>query len=536
MKNKSAVGLFYIAPVFMLFLTGWLPWSGFNPGANPTVNDGALRGITLQKTDESRSQQTVNFLQQAYVKASNTNAEDYFGSSMAIDGDTLVIGAIGEDSNATWINTDQNKNDAAYAGAVYIFVRNGSTWQQQAYLKASNTDPLDYFGKAVAISGDTLVVGANHEASNAAGVNGDEQNNDLEGAGAVYIFVRNGSTWQQQAYLKASNPGENDKFGSSVAISGDTVIVGATGEDSNATGINGNQDDNSASESGAVYVFTRSGSTWQQQAYLKASNTGLMDYFGSDVAIDGNTMLVGAPSEDSNATGVNGNQTNNNAIDSGAAYVFYRTGSTWQQQAYLKASNTASADFFAYSVDISGDGIVIGAYQEDSNATGVNGNQTNNNSTDSGAAYVFIRINSAWQQIAYLKASNTGDLDGFGTSVAIDGSTIVVGANREDSNATGVNGDQNNDNKSYSGAAYVFVRVDSNWVQKAYLKASNTGGFDYFGRAVDVANDTIVVASDDEDSDATGVDGDQFNNNASKAGAAYVFAYFDRLFIPLLVR
>jgi trimeric autotransporter adhesin len=264
---------------------------------------------------------------------------------------------------------------------------------QQAYLKApvTPTNSFDNFGTSVAISGDTVVIGANREDSNATGVNGNQANDIGFQSGAAYVFVRTGSTWSQQAYLKASNTGIGDNFGWSVAISGDTVVVGADLEGSNATGVNGNQDDNSALGSGAAYVFVRSGTTWFQQAYLKASNSGALDNFGGFVAISGDTVVVGADNEDSDATGVNGNQFDNSAFDAGAAYVFVRTGTTWTQQAYLKASNTGIGDNFGWSVAISGDTVVVGAEQEDSNATGVNGNQADNSALDAGAAYVFVR-------------------------------------------------------------------------------------------------------------------------------------------------
>jgi uncharacterized repeat protein (TIGR01451 family) len=167
------------------------------------------------------------------------------------------------------------------------------------------------------------------------------------------------------------------------------VVVGAIWEDSNATGVGGNQADNSASNSGAAYVFVRSGSTWSQQAYLKASNTRADDQFGSSVAILGNTAVVGAPLEDSNATGVDGNQADNTEVNSGATYVFVRSGSSWSQQAYLKASNTGGGDQFGYNMAISGDTVVVGAFAEASNATGVNGNQGDNTANASGAAYIF---------------------------------------------------------------------------------------------------------------------------------------------------
>ena len=150
-----------------------------------------------------------------------------FGRSVAVSGDTVVVGADGEESNATGINGDQDDNSASYAGAAYVFVRNGAIWTQQAYLKASNTDTFDRFGISVAVSGDTVVVGAFYESSNATGVNGDQNDNSAQYAGAVYVFVRDGTTWTQQAYLKASNTDMGDEFGASVAVSGDTVVVGA---------------------------------------------------------------------------------------------------------------------------------------------------------------------------------------------------------------------------------------------------------------------------------------------------------------------
>jgi len=328
---------------------------------------------------------------------------------------------------------------------------------QQAYLKASNTGAGDRFGVSVSISGDTVVVGADDEASNATGVNGNQADNSAVQSGAAYVFVRSGGSWSQQAYLKASNTGAGDRFGWSVPINGDTVVVGAYWEASNATGVNGNGADNSAFESGAAYVFVRSGGVWSQQAYLKASNTGAMDNFGYSVAISGDTVVVGAISEDSSATGVNGNQADNSASNSGAAYVFVRSGGVWSQQAYLKASNTGAGDNFGVSVSVSGDTVVVGAHGEGSNATGVNGNQADNSASGAGAAYVFVRSGGAWSQLAYLKASNTENGYFFGWSVSISGDTVVVGAYGELSNATGVNGNQLNYSAAQSGAAYVFV-------------------------------------------------------------------------------
>src|SRR6478735_9276089 len=191
---------------------------------------------------------------------------------------------------------------------------------QQGYLKPSNTNADDLFGFNVALSGDTLVVGAPQEGSNATGVNGNQADNSAPNSGAVYVFTRAKGVWTQQAYLKASNTGAGDQFGVNVALVGDTLAVGAYGEASNATGVNGDQTDNSAPNAGAVYVFTRTAGVWTQQAYLKASNAGGL--FGYGLAVVGDTLAVGAPFEGSNATGVNGNQIDTSAPNAGAVYVF----------------------------------------------------------------------------------------------------------------------------------------------------------------------------------------------------------------------
>ena len=461
--------------------------------------------------------------QHAYLKASNTDADDWFGVSVAVSGDTVMVGAPTEDSSATGVNGNQNDNSAPSAGAAYVFVRSGTTWSQEAYLKASNTDASDYFGWSVAASGDTVVVGAWSEDSSATGVDGDESDNSVFNAGAAYVFVRSGTIWSQEAYLKASNTEASDLFGDSVAVSGDTVVVGAYSEDSNATGVDGDRSDNSAPEAGAAYVFVRSGTTWSQEAYLKASNTDASDLFGSSVAASFDTVVVGTFREDSSGSGVGGDQSDNSASDAGAAYVFVRSGTSWSQDAYLKASNTDAGDEFGRSVTVSGDTVVVGAPFEDSNSTGVDGDQSDNSAMWAGAAYVFVRSGTIWSQEAYLKASNTDAIDWFGWSVAASGDTVVVGSNGEDSSATGVDGDQSDNSANGAGAAYEFVRSGTSWSQEAYLKASNTDTADVFGVSVAVSGDTVVVGAYREDSSATGVNGNQSDNSAPDAGAAYVF-------------
>ena len=423
---------------------------------------------------------------------------------------------------------------AAFCALVLAPVAAAQSAAQQAYLKASNSEAGDRFGFSMAISGDTLVVGAPFEDSGATGVNGDESDNAAGDSGAAYVFVRNGTAWTQQAYLKASNTEGNavsnkaDHFGWSVAISGDTVVVGSLFEDSGATGVNGDQSDNSVMNSGAAYVFTRDGATWTQQAYLKASNPGLGDKFGEKVSVSGNTVVIGASGEDSGASGINGDQNDESALRAGAAYVFVRSGTDWSQQAYLKASNPDAYDWFGFSVAISGETIVVGARGECSNATGVNGDPSDDSAFEPGAAYLFVRSGTSWSQQAYLKASNAeGTIpagDEFGYSVGISGDTVVVGAPKEGSSATGVGGDPSDNGARPSGAAYVFVRNGTSWSQQAYLKASNTAMGDGFGGSVVVSGDTVIVGAATEDGDATGVNGDQESDGAQFAGAAYVFS------------
>jgi hypothetical protein len=459
--------------------------------------------------------------QQAYLKAGNNGGVtgDFFGVSVAISGDTVVVGATGEDSSSTGVNSTPNES-TPNSGAAYVFTRSGTTWSQQAYLKASNPGQDDRFGWSVAVSGDTVVVGAWYEDSSTTGANS-VPNESARNSGAAYVFFRSGTTWSQQAFLKASNTGADDSFGWSVAASGDTVLVAAKAESSNSPGVNGTSNEN-APASGAAYVFTRIGTTWSQQAFLKASNISWFDQFGYSLAVEGDTIVVGAYREGSSTTGVNSTP-NESAYDSGAAYVFVRSGTTWSQQAYLKASNPEPSDYFGTSVAISGNTVVIGASEEDSSARGVNGIQTNNNVDRSGAAYVFVRNGTTWSQQAYLKASNTGTFHYFGYSVAVSGNTVVVGAYGEASNTTGVNSTPNA-SMSSAGAAYVFTRSGTTWSQQAYLKSSNTGIGDQFGISVAASGDLVVVGAYGESSSTTGVNGSQTNDNAERAGAAYVFS------------
>ncbi len=472
-----------------------------------------------------------------YVKASNTDSysADYFGNaiSLSADGTTLAVGAYYEASNATGINGNQYDNSAFRAGAVYIYIKTGNIWSFDTYIKASNTDANDYFGRSVSLSanGTKLAVGAEGEGSNATGINGNEADNSAGNSGAVYIYIKTNAGWVQDAYIKASNTDISDVFGASVSLSanGTMLAVGAPWEDSNAIGINGNETDNSIDKSGAVYIFNRTNTGWVQDAYIKASNTGSGDEFGISVSLSGTGtgLVIGAYKEESNATGVNGNESDNSAGSSGAAYVFTKTNSGWIQDAYIKASNTNVLDYFGFSVSMSGNGnkFIVGAFGEDSNATGVNGNEADNSAINSGAAYVFIKTNIGWVQEAYIKASNTdaGDYFGYSTNLSRNGNSFIIGAFYEDSNATNFDGNESDNSATDSGAAYVFTRTNTGWKQITYLKASNTETDDSFGRSVSISDiGSLAVGAFYEDSNATGVGGNQNNNSAYNSGAVYI--------------
>jgi FG-GAP repeat len=433
--------------------------------------------------------------------------------------------------------------------------------KQSAYLKASNAEAGDHFGSggpleghAVAISGDgnTIAVGAPTESSGAKGINGNQADNSAYSAGAVYIFTRAASGWTQQAYLKASHPGQSDNFGYVVALSddGNTLGVSAYFEASAATGVNGDQDDDSIPQAGAVYVFTRTAGKWSQQAYLKASNTGRAadpndpndwgdgDQFGFSLALsaDGNTLAAGAPSEDSRASGINNLafQKDDSLVSSGAVYVFARAGNTWSQQAYVKASNSDGGDLFGYSLGLSADGntMVASGYDEDGSTSQING-IPDNLKNGSGALYVFRRRAGDWSQEAYLKAANGERNDSLGYSVSIsqDGNTIAGGAADEDCLKPGINiegCDADMQSDASAGAAYIFVHDNGVWRQQAFIKASNPGANDNFGARLMLSGDgnVLAVGAQLEDGSAKGINGKD-DDAAEEAGAVYFYTRTD---------
>ncbi len=402
------------------------------------------------------------------------------------DGLTLAAGYPLEDGASTGIN-NISTGVSINSGAVYVYTRNSSTdaWTQQAYIKASNTQLGGSFGAAIALSadGNTLVVGSPSEDSIGSGVDGDQTtlapvlptHLNTVYLGAAYAFTRNAAgVWRQQAYIKPSyvesefiiDPTNQlgDRFGQVVALSadGNTLAVVAPNEGSSATGINGDQTNNGAARSGAVYAFARNSSgVWTEQAYIKASNPDSGDKFGENIALsnDGNTLAVGVPFEDSSATVINGDGTNNGASNSGAIYVFTRTSSAvWTQQAYIKARHSVAESLFGDKMALSGQGHTLVAGLESSSL----------DSTQRGPVYVFVRIGGAWVQQARLIVTDGLPLLRPNFALNDDGNLLV--ADSASGSSIGLH------------EIYVYTRNfvggTANWLHHGQLQSSSQGRID----------------------------------------------------------
>jgi FG-GAP repeat len=331
--------------------------------------------------------------QEAYLIGANTESGDHFGHTVALsaDGSTLAVGAILEDSAATGAGddpadpADESVESIEDAGAAYVFERRGRRWRQAAFIKAKTPGAGDYFGHRVTLSADgsTLAVSAVLEDSAATGAGGDPAGGAVEDAGAVHVLARAGQTWRQEAHVTAGGTGAPHQLGSDLALSADgsTLAVGAFLESS------------AAPFAGAAYVLTRREGAWQQEAYVEAANTGANDFFGASVALsaDGSRLAVGASGEASAATGTGGDPEDDSAPYAGAVYLLARGTQGWRHEAYVKASNTGTGDFFGHSVALSADGslLAVGAAGEASAATGIDGSQEDDSALDAGAVYLF---------------------------------------------------------------------------------------------------------------------------------------------------
>jgi hypothetical protein len=417
--------------------SSWIKW----PTGSTSPADFCFKTYFRKPLDVSSIPQTVPSTPQAstagiWMETQKLLASDGMGNDgfamVSLDGDTALIGAPGDNNGI---------------GSVYVFTRTGTTWTEQQKLSASDGQPDDYFGMYISLDGDTVLIGA-----------GWDDDNGVD-SGSAYIFTRTGTTWTQQQKLLASDGAAGDCFGCyAVSLSGGTALIGAFGDDE---------------FKGSGYVFTRTGTTWTQQAKLLASDGVAEDYFGYAVSLDGDTAIINGGVHDE---------------DKGAVYVFTRTGTTWTQQQKLLASDGAEGDEFGISLSIDGDNALISARWDDEN-----------NKTDCGSAYVFTRTGTTWTQQAKLLASDGHANDRFAWPVTLDGDTALIGVYQDD------------DNGVDSGSAYIFTRTGTTWTQQQKLLASDSHAGDWFGIRIAFDGNTILIGAGYDD------------DNGINSGSAYVF-------------
>ncbi len=380
------------------------------------------------------------------IEASDKSSDDRFGRGVAMssDGTTFVVGAWKE-------NNSGNDN----AGSAYIFTKVAGVWTEQQKITGGSSNPEhDQFGESISISGDgnTIVIGTKYQ---------DDDSAPLK-VGMAYVFEKSGATWTETAQLTASDQQADDEFGYSVAISknGSTIIVGAHNEDTGGT------------NAGSAYVFQKSGATWSEQAKIQGSDTTTHDSFGSvvDISSDGNTAAISADAHDGGAA------------NTGAVYVFTRSGATWTQHSKLLASDKAADDDFGegMSMNDNGDVLVAGSPKEDTTA---------GTTSNAGSSYVFRLSGGVWSQEAKLEHAGPGVDDFAGAAITISGNgkVVYISSDTDDQTATD------------SGAVFVFKNTTgSTWVEKTTLKDTTPATGNEFGSGVGVDNTgrNVVVGSE----------------------------------------
>ncbi len=357
------------------------------------------------------------------LTASNASAFDWFGFGIAATEGVVVVAAKGDADRET------------AARNAYVFEKDGGVWTESAILAADNGGVPDRFGSSVAVSGDTILVG--------------DTQFGLGGMGVVYFFEKQDGVWEHADVFAGT---QNTSFGISSAVSGNTAMIGAS-----ADRVNG-------SFSGAVFVYERAGGAWASAGKLSPADGDEFDQFGVSVGLSGNIAVIGAFRGEGNEA------------ETGAAYVYERIAGVWTFAAKLTADDGAERDMFGSDVAVSGEIVAVGADSHDDLGSA------------SGAAYVFEKVNRVWTQTKKLLADDGASVDLFGSSVGVSGQTVVVGARQDD------------DLGSASGAGYVFRKFDGVWTQTAKLLAKDGAALDFFGKSIAIGGRTIVVgASGDDD-------------------------------------
>ncbi len=387
--------------------------------------------------------------QREYIEASDRGASDMFGNSVAISGNVAVIAANQDDGNT---------------GAAYVFRHDGNQWVEEAKLTASDATQGDFFGGSVGIDGDLIIVGAWKNEGEAGG--------DLREAGAAYVFRYDGANWNEEIRLLAHDTRRFDRYGVSVAISGNVVVVGASYDDDPNLGTQFN--------SGSAYIYRHNGANWNLDNKVTASDAAGDDLFAATSAASGDVIVLGCY--------------NDNAL-TGAAYVFRYDGANWAEETKLMASDATAGDLFGVSVAASNDAIAVGAWKNEGEGGG--------DLREAGAAYIFRFDGLDWSEEARLLAGDARRFDRFGASVAIDGDMALVGASFDDDPL--LSGVLN------TGSVYVYRHDGANWNWEAKLVASNPVAGDHFGNAAAISGPIAMIGS--REHDAAGFD----------SGAAYAY-------------
>lgn len=355
--------------------------------------------------------------------AGDGESGDYFGHAVALSGELAVVGA------------HQDDVDDEYQGSAYVFVRTGSSWAEEEKLTAADHEYGALFGRAVAIHGERVLIGAPNHDENAAD------------SGAAYVFVRTASNWAEEAKLSAADGEENDLFGGAVALSADRAVVGAR------------QDDDNGPYAGSAYVFVRTASNWAEEAKLLPQTGFAGMNFGPSVASDGDVAVIGATEDRSNN------------LTTGSAYVFVRSATSWSEQTRLLAQDGEEGDRLGFAVGLSGSRVLAGAFWDDDQGS------------QSGSAYVFTRNGASWTQEAKLLAGDGGVDQYFGHSVSLNSQRALIGAFGDETQGLA------------TGAAYVFLRDGSVWSEERKLLASDAEGSDFFGVSVGLDGDQALVGA-----------------------------------------
>ncbi|HKU43726.1 MAG TPA: cadherin-like beta sandwich domain-containing protein [Polyangiales bacterium] len=421
--------------------------------------------------------------QAAYIKPSTTKAAMYFGAWMALSGDTLVVAAPFENSAATGINGDEKSTAVKDAGAAYVFVRTPNGWMQQAFVKSpKETNPGDFFGSSVAISGDTMAIGA---------VRRDLRNPlaSISRIGVVYVYTRSAGVWTLQQELSANDATIGDSFGYSLALDGDTLAVGLP-----IVGQLG-------SKYGAVYTFNRTGGMWQQSSKLVSPHPDDLGQFGSFLSLAGDTLVVSAQ-EDSNK-----------ADRGGAVYLFTRRDAGWGTPQRLEPDPPRANAWFGFETAVLGDRLAVGAPSVD---------DPDRTDEKQGEVWMYERRADRWENTTVLRAplAQAGNL--YGTGVALGADSLLISAPGENGGSKGVGGDPNRRDGAQTGAAYLYAYTDEGWKLSTYFKANNPGAGDSYGWMLALGSDFAVVAAPKEDGAGSGIDAAD-SNSSGDSGAIYVF-------------